>query len=318
MIDAAKAAGADVAKFQIHIPYAEMALGHEKLLFHGGSLEDVFKRSHVTAAQHKELEEYCRGVGIQYLCTPFCPAAVDVLNTAVGVDAFKTGSGELTNLPQHRRIAKISARTGKPALVSTGMCTLEEIGDTLAVYREEGALENVVLMVCTSEYPLEKYDDISLGLIPRLRDLYGVWVGYSDHSKDSRIAAAAVALGAKVIEKHLTLAYGEGGCDDAVALTPDAFADAVVGIRRVESALGSEKAVRAEEEKTREWAFHSVVTNDMLAEGDAVTFDNVRPARPGTGIPAKYLDKKYSAALLGRRVKWALPKNHVLQWEDLW
>ena len=317
MIEAVKELGADIAKFQIHLPEVEMAPNHPATAFHGGSLTEVFKKSHLTPEEHRGLKEHCEKAGIQYLCTPFCPTSVDLLHNVVGVQAFKTGSGEITNLPQHRKLAKISAKTGKPVLVSIGMSTLDEIAETVSVYREEGALENLGLMVCTSEYPLEKYDDISLGLIPKLRDLFGVWVGYSDHSKDNRIAVAAVALGAKVIEKHFTLAYGEGGCDDSVALTPAMFKDLVEGIRRVESALGSEKAIRPEEWKTRSWAFHSVVTNSTLSTGTVITLQNVRPARPGMGIPAKFLDQKYSSALIGRAVKRDLGQNHVLQWSDL-
>ena len=317
MIDAAKACGADIAKFQIHQPTVEMVPNHPATKFHGGSLTDVFKKSHLTAEQHRKLKEYCEKVGIQYLCTPFCPSSVDLLNDVTKVDGFKTGSGEVTNLPHHRRLAQISAKTGKPVLVSTGMCTMDEIAETVAVYKEEGALDNLVLTVCTSEYPLEKYNDISLGLIPKMRDLFGVWVGYSDHSKDNRIAMAAVAMGAKVIEKHLTLAYDESGCDDSVALTPAMFKELVEGIRRVESTLGSEKIVRPEEWKTRSWAFHSILTNKPIRKGGAITDKNTRPGRPGVGIPAKYWDKKYSAALFGRSVKHDLPKDHVLQWEDL-
>ncbi|MDP2696289.1 MAG: N-acetylneuraminate synthase family protein [bacterium] len=317
MIDAAKDCGADVAKFQIHLPDVEMAPNHPATRFHGGSLTEVFDESHLTADQHRELKEYCERVGIEYLCTPFCPTSVDLLNDVVGVTGFKTGSGEITNLPEHRKLAKISARTGKPVLVSTGMCTQEEVDETVRVYEEEGALSNLVLMVCTSEYPLERYEDVSLGLIPNWHERYGVLVGYSDHSKDNRIACAAVAMGAKVIEKHFTLAYDEGGCDDPVALTPDMFRELVEGIRRVELAMGSEKVVRPEEQKTRDWAFHSIVTNRPIKRGEKITADNVRPARPGVGIPAKYWDERHSGELFGHIAKRNFSKDYVLQWEDL-
>lgn len=317
MIDAAKAAGADVAKFQIHLPEIEMVPNHPSTDFHGGSLTDVFTRSHLTPKEHRELKEYTESVGLEYLCTPFCPDAVDILNDVVGVKAFKTGSGEIANLPEHRRLAKISAKTGKPVMVSTGMSTMEEIAETVSVYREEGALENLILMLCTSEYPLERYEDISLGLIPEFKKLFGVWAGYSDHSKDNRIACAAVAMGAKVIEKHFTLAYGEGGCDDSVALTPSMFSELTEGVRRVESALGTEKKVRDEEQKVRSWAFHSIVVNEPLKAGDAITEKNVRPARPGVGIPAKFYDKRYSDQLFGKKAARDIGKDEVLQWSDL-
>lgn len=317
MIRVSKDCGADVAKFQIHLPHVEMAGDHEALRFHGGSLREVFKKSDLNPDQHRHLREYCEQIGIQYLCTAFCPFAVDLLNSVVKVDGFKTGSGELTNLPQHRLLAQISACTGKPVIVSTGMCTFYEVVETVAIYEEEKALGNLILLVCTSEYPLENCEDISLGLLKKYQKEFDVMVGYSDHSKDNRISYAAVAMGAKVIEKHFTLACGQGGCDDSVALTPDMFAELVEGIRTIEAAMGSEKVVCPKEEEVRRWASHSVVTNQQIKQGEKINLENVRPARPGTGIPSKLLDKKYSEYLLGKKTKHDLSKDHVLQWEDL-
>ncbi len=328
MIEMARHAGADVAKFQIHLPHIEM-VPDNSIKFHGGSLFDFFKKSHLTGPQHRELKDHCEKIGIEYLCTPFCPASVDILNDIVEVKAFKTGSGEITNLPQHRKLAKISAKTGKPVLVSTGMCTMDEIADTVSVYREESALKNLVLMNCTSEYPLTRYEDISLGLIEVFKNKFGVLVGQSDHAINNAISFAAVAKGAKIIEKHFTLSYGGPGCDDSVALEPKAFGDLVKGIREnasklnkrdmkiVELASGSEKTVRLREWPTRNWAFHSVVTNRPIKKNEKISLTNVRPARPGKGIPAKFLDKKYSGELMGLKVKKYLPKNYILNWADL-
>lgn len=313
MIEMAKDIGADVAKFQIHLPDIEMA--PIEIKFHGGTLNEVFKKSHFTGEQHKELKDYCREIGIEYLCTPFCPASVDLLNDVVGVGAFKTGSGEITNLPHQRKIARISAKTGKPVFVSTGMCTMEEIADTVEVYKEENA--HFMLLNCTSEYPPNNYADINLGLIPILKERFGVWVGQSDHTTDNYISFGAVALGAKVIEKHLTLSRYDIGCDDFMALEPQMFKDLVAGIRKIEAAMGAEKNIRAGEWFVRDWAFHSVVANRKIKKGEKITLAKVRPARPGSGIPAKFLDKKYSGSLLGRKIRKGFPKNSVIRWEDI-
>ena len=313
LVDAAKEAGADVAKFQIHLPDIEMVPG--KVQMWDGDLYEILKRNLFTPEMHKEMMNYCEKVGIEYLCTPFCPAAVDILND-LGVKAFKTGSGEITNLPHHRKLAKISAKTGKPVIVSTGMCTLEEIADTVKVYEEEGAKENLVLTNCTSEYPPNNYSHANLGLIKRLRDEFSVIVGQSDHTMDNYTAYAAVALGAKVIEKHFTLSRKQRGPDHFIALEPAMLKELVDGIRKVEVSLGDQKTISKEEQVVRDWAFHSVVVSRDIKKGEILSLKNLIPKRPGSGIEAKFLDKNFSDKLLGKKAKRNLPKNTILTWSD--
>lgn len=313
LVDAAKAAGADIAKFQIHLPDIEMVPG--SIYMWDGPLYDILKRNLFTPLMHKEMMDYCERAGIEYLCTPFCPTSVDVLED-MGVKAFKTGSGELANLPHHRKIARISARTGKPVFVSTGMSTWEEIRDTVRVYKEEGAHENLALMNCTSEYPPNDYSHANLGLIKRLEVEFGVWAGQSDHTMDNYTAYAAVALGAKIVEKHFTLSRNQKGPDHFISLEPHMLKDLVDGIRKIEVALGSEKVISKEEQVVRDWAFHSVITARDIRAGEAMTVENLIPKRPGSGISAKYLDPMYSQALLGRRARRDLPKDTILQWSD--
>ena len=313
LVDAAKEAGADVAKFQIHLPGIEMVPG--KVQMWDGDLYEILKRNLFTPEMHKEMMDYCDKVGIEYLCTPFCPAAVDILND-LGVKAFKTGSGEITNLRHHRKIAKISAKTGKPAIVSTGMCTMEEIADTVKVYEEEGAKGNLVLTNCTSEYPPNDYSHANLGLITKLREKFGVIVGQSDHTMDNYTAYAAVALGAKVIEKHFTLSRKQRGPDHFIALEPTMLKELVDGIRKVEVALGDKKTISKEEQVVRDWAFHSVVTSRDIKKGEILSLENLIPKRPGNGIEAKFLDKNFSNKLLGKKAKKNLPKNTILAWGD--
>jgi len=314
MVEEAKKAGADVAKFQLHLPDVEMVPGSINMW--DGPLYDILKRNLFTVGMHKEVMDYCEKIGIEYLCTPFCPDAVDVLDN-MGVKAFKTGSGELSNLPMHRKIACISAATGKPAIVSTGMSQWEEIADVVEVYREESAKQNLILTNCTSEYPPKDYSHINLGLIKKISNEFGLITGQSDHTIDNYTAYAAVVLGAKIIEKHFTLSRSLPGPDHMISLEPDMFKDLVDGIRKIESALGERKTVSAEEQVVRDWALHSVVAVRDIEAGEELRLDNLIPKRPGSGIPAKYLDKIYSDKLLGKRARKFLPKGAVLKWEDV-
>jgi N-acetylneuraminate synthase len=312
LADAAKASGANALKFQMHFPEEEMTAG---VKMWAGDLQDILKKVWFSPEKHAAMKEYCESIGLKYLCTPFSPKAVDVLNE-MGVEAFKTGSGEVCNLPFHRKIAKISAKTGKPVFVSTGMCALDELAETVSVYKEEGG--HFLLMNCTSEYPIKDYSHARLGLIPKLREKFGVLVGQSDHTTDGYTSFAAVALGAKVIEKHFTLDRAGKFPDDAFSLEPAMLKELVDGIRKIDQALKiSEKTLTEEEKEIRSWAFHSVVSNQDLKKGETITLENARPARPGWGIPAKYLDQKYSKELIGRKLKKDIAKNQIIKWEDL-
>ncbi len=330
LVDAAKEAGADVAKFQLHLVGKNEVDGKNEMIpgsiqMWDGPLYDILQRNLFTFPMHKEIMEYCEKVGIEYLCTPFCTAAVDVLND-IGVKAFKTGSGELDNLPQHRRLAQVSKKTGKPVIVSTGMCTWEEIADTVKVYEEEGAKENLILTNCTSEYPPNDYSHANLGLIPRLQKDFGVIVGQSDHTMDNYTAYAAVTLGAKVIEKHFTLSRKQKGPDHFIALEPHMLRDLVDGIRKIEVALGSEKIITKEEQVVRDWAFHTATTFRDVKKGEAFTTANLIERRPRTmeidgkkveGIPSKYLDPMYEKKLIGKKAARDMPKDTMLTWEDV-
>ena len=331
LIDAAAASGADVVKFQMHLPEVEMTKG---VVVWAGDLQDILKKSWLSPEGHAKMIDYCKEVGVQYLCTPFSPAATDVLEQ-LGVDGFKTGSGEVCHLPHHRKLAKISAKTGKPVFVSTGMSTMEEIAETVSIYTEEGG--HPVLMNCTSEYPVKDYSHMRLGLVSRLRKQFNVFTGHSDHSLDALTTYIAVGLqGAKVIEKHFTLDRNGTFPDDSMSQDPAMMKELIDNVRKLEKdpeyisklirgreldALKtlsvSEKVVTVEEQIIREWAFHSVVSSSNLKKGEALSLTNVRPARPGWGIPARYLDERYSHELLGKKVNKAIPTDQVVYWRDL-
>ena len=309
LIRAAKEAGADIAKFQLHVPEEEMVGKHELMKFWAGSMEEILKEVNFgTREQHAELKQYCDEVGIQYLCTPFCIKAADILEE-VGVDGYKTGSGELTNVPMIRHMAK----KGKPIIVSTGMSTIEDIDDAVAVLKEEKA--PFMLTHCLSEYPAS-YANMNLGLIKTYEERYGCMVGWSDHATDWNGVIAAVALGARVIEKHFTIRDLHGP-DDLVSLDPVQFKEMVADIRNIESALGSERTVSKKEEEVRAWAHHSAVAARDIQKGEVFSSDNLVPKRPGSGIPASYLDVHYKDKLLGKHSSRDISKDTVLTWNDV-
>ena len=314
LVDAAKEAGADIAKFQLHLIGVEMVPNSVQMW--GGSLEDILRETQFQEEAQMKIKEYCESVGIEYLCTPFCPAAVDILDS-IGINGFKTGSGELTNLPQQRKIAKICAAKKKMAIVSTGMSYWEEVVETVRVYEEECAKDYLILTNCTSEYPPNDYSHANLGVIQRIEEELGVWGGQSDHTKDAYTAFAAVALGAKVSEKHFTLDRNQKGPDHGISLEPHMMKEMVEGIRKIEVALGRERSVSKEEQVVRDWAYHSVIANHDIKAGEVFTLDNLIPKRPGSGIPAKYLDKRYSEKLLGKKAKHDMPENTIVQWDDI-
>ncbi len=300
LVRLAKEAGADIVKFQLHLPDEEMLPG--SIHFWAGSMDEILARVNLPLESHQELFEYSRSVGIQYLCTPFCAKAADMLDE-LGVEAFKTGSGEMTNIPMLRHIA----RKGKPMIVSTGMSTLQEIEDTVSVLKYEGT--QYMLMHCVSAYP-PRYDQVNLGVIPCLMEKFGCMVGYSDHTQDIWTVLGAVSLGAKVIEKHFTEDRLLKGPDHHVSLEPNEFRIMVEAVRKLESALGAEKVIGEEEAVVREWAHHSVVSLRDIPRGTLITPEMVGVKRPGSGVPAKFLGE-----FIGRIAKENISANSLLCWD---
>lgn len=302
LAELAREAGADVVKFQLHLPDKEMIPGSVR--FWAGSMDEVLARVNLPPEAQGELMLHCESIGIQYLCTPFCAEAADVLH-ALGAAAFKIGSGEMTNLPMLRHIA----RMGKPMIVSTGMATLAEIAETVSALREENA--QFALMHCVSAYP-PRYDQVNLRLIPHLAQSFDAIVGYSDHTTDMLTALGAVAVGARIIEKHFTPDRALKGPDHHVSLEPNEFRQMVDSIRKLEAALGEEKSIHPEEETVRSWAHHSVVSLVDIEAGQVITASNVGVKRPGWGIPARYLEDFY-----GRIALRNIPANSLLTWSDV-
>src|SRR4051794_27838385 len=227
LVDEAAAAGADAVKFQLHYPEHEMLAAElPRSSNFDKPLLEILAETHLTEEQHAALQERCTERGVHYLCTAYCREAADAI--APLVPAFKTGSGEMTNLPLLRWIG----RHRKPVLVATGMATQAEVDATVKMMRATGVPFGI--FHCTSEYP-PVYEDINLALIPAYRERYGVVVGHSDHTPDTTTALGAVALGAQMVKKHFTLSRDQEGPDHKVSIEPDELRELVRGIRILEA-----------------------------------------------------------------------------------
>jgi N-acetylneuraminate synthase len=303
LVDAAKNAGADMVKFQAFLPQevvsgtASMAPYQQQRVPAQSQLAMLEKLA-LTAQDFAALFAYCRTVDITFLATPFDLPSARMLE-ALGVTHYKVGSGELTNAP----LIHLLAQTGKPVLLSCGMASLAEIREALgvlqhgyrrswlpkrrwafnALYRLYGVHGAVTLLHCVSSYPVPA-GQANLRRIAQFRAQFGVPAGYSDHTQGIYAAVAAVAMGATVIEKHLTLDNMQSGPDHAVSLVPDQFRQMVEAIRDVEQNLQPyEGMVPCEQENT----FHvrkSLVALANIAQGERFTEANLGMKRPEGGI----------------------------------
>ena len=300
----AKMAGADAVKFQHHLPDEEMLRDGVPMSDNFNMpLYDFLKLYALKLEQHEVLKKYCDEIGIIYLCTPFSKKAAFEINDLV--PAFKIGSGELTDIPT----LKVIAGLGKPVILSSGMSVIEEIDETINSLKPIN--ENLLLMNCTSEYP-PKYEDINLGVIKTLQERYNIPIGHSDHTPDIYTCFAAVAMGAKLIEKHIILDKKQPGPDQSVSIEPFELYTMIQGIRKIEAAMGYEKKVNELERPIRSWAHRSIVTLREIPKGKVLTEDDLWTKRPGTGVPAKYLDD-----FLGKKVTKSLPKDYLITREDI-
>ncbi len=301
----AKLCGADAVKYQHHLPDEEMLReGVPMSANFNMPLYDFLKKYALTLEQHYELFDYCKKIGIIYLCTPFSRKAAEEINK-MGVPAFKIGSGELTDLPT----LKVIAGFGKPMILSTGMAELSEIDETVNTLRPINS--QLALMNCISEYPA-KHEDVNLGVIAEFEKRYGLVIGHSDHTPDIYTTIAAAALGAKLVEKHFILDRRQPGPDQSVSIEPRELYEMSYAIRRVELAMGNQKTIHELEKPIRAWAHRSVVSLKPIAKGSMITQDMVWTKRPGGGIPAKFLEK-----VIGRTAKTDIPKDHLISWDEL-
>ncbi len=305
MVLKAKKSGADIVKFQHHIPDEEMLKNVPKSKNFKISLYNFLKKYALKLEDHYELKKFCKLNSIKYLCTPFSYKAALELNE-IGVEFFKIGSGEFTDLMFIDKLIKFK----KPIIFSTGMSSEKEI-DFMCRYLENKKLKDVAILNCTSEYP-PKIDDINLGFITYLKNKYKKFViGHSDHTNSIYTSIAAVALGAKIIEKHVYLDGFNNGPDKDVSISFDNLKTLVDSIRLVEKAIGKNKRIYKQELPIRKWARRSLVTISKIKKGDKLSEKNFFSKRPGTGIPSKDYRK-----ILGKSAKKNIKKDTMLKYSD--
>lgn len=286
LVASAAAAGADVVKFQSFITSKIISRAAPKAEYQKGttgndeSQYEMVRKLELSRADHEMLIEECRRHGIGFLSTAFDTDSFDML-VELGIDQVKIPSGELTNLPLLRYVARL----GKPVLLSTGMAGLGEIEAALDVIELAGTPRNrITVLHCTTEYPTPM-EDVNLRAMLSLKSAFGVEIGYSDHTPGIEVPVAAVALGASVIEKHFTLDRNLPGPDHQASLEPQELKAMVNAIRNIERALGDGiKRPSASELKNKPIARKSLVASRAIQAGELFSAENLVAKRPGTGI----------------------------------
>jgi pseudaminic acid synthase len=312
IVRAAHSAGADAVKLQTYTAdtltiqsgkdYFRAGKG---TLWEGRTLHDLYCEAYTPWEWQPELKRIANDLGLHLFSTPFDATAVDFLEQ-MDVPAYKIASFELVDLPLIRRVAA----TGKPVIMSTGMATLQEIEEAVEAARTAG-VSALALLKCTSAYPASP-DEMHLRTIPHLSRMFGVPAGLSDHTLGIAVPVAAVALGACIVEKHITLSRATPGPDSAFSLEPREFKDMVEAIRTAERALGAVRyGVSKREAASRNFRRSLFITEDVRA-GSPLTPENVRSIRPANGLPPKHYDE-----VLGRRVARDVERGTPLSWELL-
>lgn len=306
MLHDAVAAGAEVVKFQTHIPAAEMIPNDVIPGNADRSIWDIISDAVLSEADERALKQECDDLGVAFLSTPFSREAADRLE-ALGVAAYKIGSGECSNLPLLDHVASF----GKPMIVSTGMHDLAQLQPSVEVLRARAV--PFALLHCTSVYPTPPAL-VRLGALADLRAAFpDAVVGLSDHTLSNHTCLAALGLGASIVERHFTSDRTWPGPDIEISMDPADLADLVTGARDIHAALGGHKTVLDEEQVTIDFAFASVVTIAPIAEGDVFDRSNTWVKRPGDGeIAAAELPR-----VLGAVAARPLPVDRQLTWRDV-
>ncbi|MBP0954019.1 MAG: N-acetylneuraminate synthase family protein [Oscillospiraceae bacterium] len=313
LIDAAKEAGADCAKFQTFTAETIVSEGgFSKMELHGvhGSwgrtVSEVFKDVELPIEWHHELAEYCKNIGIDFSTSPYFKEAVD-LCADLKVPFIKIGSGEITWLEMLDYIAN----KGIPIMLATGDATLAEIDEAVRTIEKTGN-KDLVLMQCITNYP-SKIESANVNVLKTYQNAFNCLTGYSDHSPGHVVALASVVLGARVIEKHFTLNKNDKGPDHPHSMEPAEFKFMVESIREVERAMGStRKEVVAEEGETVYVQRRCLYAKHDLKKGHILTDDDIDVLRPALGIPPKFKD-----TIIGKTVNKDIPARDPIFWEDL-
>lgn len=289
LVEAAAAAGADAVKFQTFKADTLVSRDAPKADYQKETTDaaesqyQMLKKLELDETAHIELQALCKKLGIDFVSTPFDIADIALLQK-LDIPFFKVPSGAITDLPYLRAINAC----GKPVVLSSGMATLDEVAEALAVLKDC----EVSLLHCTTEYPCP-FADVNLKALQTLRDRFGLRTGYSDHTSGIEVSVAAVALGAEIIEKHFTLDRGMEGPDHKASLEPNELKAMVSAIRHVSEAIAGDgtKLPVAAERSIAAVARKSIVAKRPIKAGEAFTSDNLTTMRPGTGLSPMEWDR---------------------------
>lgn len=310
IILAAKEVGADAIKLQSYRPdtitidcRGEEFMATKGSLWEGRNLYQLYEESYMPWDWHEGLFAYAKEIGITIFSSPFDFSAVDLLEE-LGAPAYKIASYEILDIPLIRKVA----RTGKPIILSTGIAMLADIERAVVACKEEGN-NQIAILKCVSQYPTP-YPDLNLKTIPNMAETFDCIAGLSDHTMGSAVDVAAVTLGAKIIEKHMTLRRLDGGADGAFSMEPEEFAQIVTDIHNIEQAIGKCTYDLTEVQKRSKKNARSLYVVENITAGEVFTNQNVRSVRPGRGIATWYLDD-----ILGKKAAVDVKRGTAMKWE---
>jgi len=313
IIEQAANCGVDAVKLQTYTPdtltldvsYGDFKINNTDSLWNGKCLYDLYQEAYTPWEWHKELMDYSRELGLVCFSTPFDETAVDFLEK-LNVPAYKISSFENNHIPLIKKVAE----TGKPLIISTGMASLSEIEYLVDLIRDIG-VNDFALLKCTSSYPSHPRNS-NIKTIPYLRKIFNCEVGLSDHTLGIGAAIAAVAQGASIIEKHLTLSREDGGVDAEFSLEPNEITSLVNECNVAHQSLGNIQLSTIKEEKSSMSFRRSIYISKDINKGEELNCDNIKIVRPGYGLKPKYYDK-----LLGSVVRKDCKKGTPVKWSML-
>lgn len=309
IIKAAHAAGANAIKLQTYTPDTITIDSDNEFfqikgtIWEGRTLHDLYGEAYTPWEWHPRLKEVAEELGLTFFSTPFDHTAVDFLEE-LNVPCHKVASFEMVDLPLIKKIAS----TGKPTIMSTGMATEAEIEEAVNAFKEGGGTD-LALLKCTSAYPAPP-EEMNLRTIPYLSEKFGVTAGLSDHTLGIEIPIAAVAVGAKIIEKHFCLERAAGGPDTSFSLEPAEFKAMVDGVRKAEKALGAVQFAITNKQKDSAVFRRSLFVVKDIQAGEKLTSYNVRSIRPGQGLHTRHYEE-----VMGQKASRSLSKGTPLDWD---
>lgn len=306
----AKKSGADAIKLQSYRPdtitidcHGEEFMATKGSLWEGKNLFDLYTEAYMPWEWHKDLFDYAKEVGITIFSSPFDFTAIDLLEE-LKAPAYKIASYEILDIP----LIKKAAKTGKPIILSTGISSLADIERAVNACRDEGN-DNIAILKCVSQYPTP-YSDLNLKTIPNIKETFDCIAGLSDHSMGSAVDIAAVTLGAKIIEKHMTIRRTDGGADSAFSMEPEEFTSMINDIHNIENALGKCTYKLTSAQKNGKNNARSLYIVQDINKGEVFTENNIKSIRPGRGIPTWYFEE-----ILGKTASMDLKRGTAMKWE---